>query len=86
MNEWEEFAACRSEDPSLFEVPDYVGNMKRQMVKATKRKLEAGMKICATCSVTGPCWASANDADKHFTVRGGNPPQIFINLTHKSAA
>lgn len=69
--DWKDEALCTREDPSLFELgdPDLISEADQQDLIAQ------GLMICAGCPVRAACRNSANEFDKHWTTRGGQPPE-----------
>ena len=77
MNEWEESAACRNLDPSLFWMPDIEGRFTNAALKSIGDKLAVGREHCDACPVSSPCGAGASSDDKKYTTRGGELPTAY---------
>lgn len=69
--EWKDDASCKGEDPDLFELQD-----PESISEDDQHELIAwGLKICVNCPVKKTCLSEASEEDKHWTTRGGQPPE-----------
>lgn len=69
--DWKDEALCDGMDPDLFELGD-----PEEITKEDQWELIAwGLQVCAGCPVRAACRNNANEFDKHWTTRGGQPPE-----------
>lgn len=68
--EWIHRAACKGQDPELFELPD-------SWSPDTEKKLSKGLSFCAVCPVAQECVDWAENDDLKHTIRGGHMPGTF---------
>lgn len=67
---WQDDALCNQHEPALFELGS------EDMDQDDQHELIAwGLKICAGCPVRAACDSSATELDRHWTTRGGRPPE-----------
>jgi Transcription factor WhiB len=67
---WQDDALCNEHEPALFELGP------EDMDQDDQHELIAwGLQICAGCPVRAACDSSATELDRHWTTRGGRPPE-----------
>lgn len=69
--EWKDEASCKGVDPQLFELQD-----PDEISEDDQHELIAwGLKICVDCPVRQSCLINSNEEDRHWSTRGGQPPE-----------
>lgn len=69
--QWTDDALCNGADYRLFELQDF-----DEVERGEQEVLIAeGLKICAACPVRQACKSNSNEHDRHWTTRGGQPPE-----------
>lgn len=63
---WDERAACRGEDPSLFFGPNRFEPKRERLARE-----DAAKQVCSGCAVVAPCRQFAIDTAEYFGVWGG---------------
>jgi hypothetical protein len=72
MKPWWDDAACRGEDPVLF---DYIPNEDLPFAQA---KAEDAISVCSNCNVVEACRDDASQSDREWTVRAGLRPILLV--------
>lgn len=67
--EWKDEAACNGLPTQLFELNDEIDADEQHELIAQ------GLRICVGCPVRAACKSNSNEEDRHWTIRGGQPPE-----------
>lgn len=69
--EWRDEASCQGLPTELFELgdPELITDDDQHDLIAQ------GLKVCTGCPVRAACLANSSELDRHWTTRGGQPPE-----------
>lgn len=68
---WQDDAICHELPFELFELEDF-GEVERG---EQERLIAEGLKVCSSCPVRAACLTNSSELDRHWTTRGGQPPE-----------
>jgi hypothetical protein len=69
--EWKDSAACIGKPPEWFELAE----SRRLDLQVEHERIAKGLKVCTSCPVRQECKSNSSDLDRHWTTRGGQPPE-----------
>lgn len=78
---WQDKAACKGMDPTLFFGPEYA-----ETVKEKRDREEAAKAVCNTCPVQKDCLEYALDAKEPYGIWGGMTETERKSLLRKRAS
>lgn len=85
---WQEQGNCVGKAPELFEYQEAKSPLAKGMsfqsrIEFNKTNFELAAEICIECPVMFTCLKEADEEDRKWTVRGGEPPTRFdLELMH----
>ena len=74
---WKDEAACDGKPTYFFELSDELNIVSN----AQQELIARGLKICTSCPVKAACLADSSPSDRHWTTRGGQPPEGLFPYT-----
>lgn len=70
LEDWKEDASCNDLPSELFELGDFDMDADQQHLLIAR-----GLQECTACPVRQACLNNSSELDRHWTTRGGQPPE-----------
>jgi hypothetical protein len=78
--EWMDYASCQSLPAEYFELSDHLMDSVGEAPEEQHRLISLGLRVCNDCPVKRSCLVNSDEDDRHWTTRGGQPPEgLFPN-------